>query len=57
MKDELASVLDLYEEQGKTELVEGKIAHLPMNGFLPSYASGEILVALASLPNPLAVKR
>jgi Uma2 family endonuclease len=41
-------VSDLYKERDKAEIVEGKIVRLPLEGFLPSYASGSILVALTT---------
>ncbi len=36
----------LYRVEGKAEIVDGKIVHLPMTGYDPSHAAFEIAVAL-----------
>ena len=37
---------DLYKVEGKAELVNGEIVHMPPTGDDPGYASGEIFVHL-----------
>ena len=41
-----ATIKDLYKVEGKAELVNGEIVHMPPTGDDPSYASGEIFVHL-----------
>ncbi|HZB44132.1 MAG TPA: Uma2 family endonuclease [Pyrinomonadaceae bacterium] len=41
-----ATIEDLYKVEGKAEIVNGEIVHMPPTGFLHSQASGEIFVSL-----------
>jgi Uma2 family endonuclease len=41
-----ATIADLYKEPGQAELVNGKIIRFPPTGFLPSYASSQIIARL-----------
>ncbi|HEY0604220.1 MAG TPA: hypothetical protein VGD58_14975, partial [Herpetosiphonaceae bacterium] len=43
-----ATIEDLYRvpENGKAELVNGELVLIPLTGFLPSRAAGEIYVSL-----------
>jgi Uma2 family endonuclease len=41
-----ATVEDLYKVDGKAELVNGEIVHMPPTGGLPNYAAREISVSL-----------
>ena len=41
-----ATIDDLYKVEGKAELVNGEIVHMPPTGDDPGYASGEIFVNL-----------
>ena len=41
-----ATIKDLYKVEGKAELVNGEIVHMPPTGDDPGYASGEIFVHL-----------
>lgn len=43
---EHALVEALYRVEGKAEIINGEIVHLPMTGFSPNYAAGEIFVSL-----------
>ena len=38
----------LYRVEGKAEISNGEIVHLPLMGYVPSYAVGEIAVSLRS---------
>src|ERR1044072_5064344 len=41
-----ATIEDLYQVEGKAELVDGEIVLMSPTGFLPSYAASEIFVSL-----------
>ena|ERR1700754_2435314 len=41
-----ATIEDLYNVDGKAELVNGEIVHMSPTGKMPSYAAGEIFVSL-----------
>jgi putative restriction endonuclease len=41
-----ATIEDLYKVEGKAELVNGEIVHMPPTGGLPNQAAGEIFVSL-----------
>ena len=41
-----ATIEDLYKVEGKAELVNGEIVHMPPTGGLPNRAAGEIYVSL-----------
>jgi Uma2 family endonuclease len=41
-----ATIDDLYNVEGKAELVNGEIVLMPLTGALPSYAGGEIFSSL-----------
>jgi Uma2 family endonuclease len=41
-----ATIADLYQVEGKAELVNGEIVHMSPTGGLPGYAATEILVSL-----------
>lgn len=41
-----ATIEDLYKVDGKAELVNGEIVHMPPTGFMPSQAGGEIFASL-----------
>jgi Uma2 family endonuclease len=43
-----ATIVDLYKEPSKAELVEGRIVRFMPTGFLPGYAARQILIRLAS---------
>ena len=40
------TIEDLYKVDGKAELVNGEIVHMPPTGYSPSCAGGEIFVSL-----------
>ena len=44
-----ATIEDLYKVEGKAELVNGEIVHLPPTGDDPGYAGDEILCHCASI--------
>ena len=39
-------VEELYQVEGKAEIIDGEIVHLPMTGQLPGYAGDEVFVSL-----------
>ena len=39
-------VEDLYQVEGKAEIIHGEIVHFPMTGDMPTYAAEEIFVSL-----------
>jgi Uma2 family endonuclease len=41
-----ATIDDLYKVEGKAELVNGEIVHMPLTGALPGYAGDEIFSSL-----------
>jgi Uma2 family endonuclease len=41
-----ATIEDLYRVDGKAELVNGELVHMPPTGFTPSRAGGEIFASL-----------
>ena len=41
-----ATIEDLYKVEGKAELVNGEIVHMPPTGDDPGYAGDEIYVSL-----------
>ncbi len=41
-----ATIEDLYQVEGKAEIVNGEIVHMSPTGGLPGYAAAEILVSL-----------
>src|SRR5215207_8070159 len=41
-----ATIEDLYKVEGKAEIVNGEIVHMPPTGFMPSRAGGAIFVSL-----------
>jgi len=41
-----ATIEDLYAVEGKAELVNGEIVHMPPTGDMPNYAAMEIVVSL-----------
>jgi Uma2 family endonuclease len=41
-----ATIEDLYKVEGKAELINGEIVHMPLTGGLPNQAAGEIFVSL-----------
>src|SRR3712207_3654359 len=41
-----ATIEDLYQVDGKAELVNGEIVHMPPTGFMPSRTGGEIFASL-----------
>jgi Uma2 family endonuclease len=41
-----ATIEDLYAVDGKAEIVDGEIVHVPPTGDVPSYAAGVIFVSL-----------
>lgn len=41
-----ATIEDLYKVEGKAELVNGEIVHMPLSGDEPNSAGGEIFVSL-----------
>ena len=41
-----ATIEDLYQVEGKAELVDGEIVLMSPTGYLPNYAASEILVSL-----------
>src|SRR5918993_1566713 len=41
-----ATIEDLYAVEGKAEIVNGAIVHMPPTGDVPSYAASEIFVSL-----------
>jgi Uma2 family endonuclease len=41
-----AKIEDLYRVEGKAELVNGEIVHMPPTGYLPGYAGDEIFFSL-----------
>jgi Uma2 family endonuclease len=41
-----ATIEDLYRVEGKAELVNGEIVHMPPTGYLPGYAGDEIFFSL-----------
>lgn len=42
-----ATIEDLYEVDGKAEIVDGEIVHMPPTGFMPSRVGGEIFISLS----------
>lgn len=43
-----ATIDDLYKVEGKAEIVNGEIVHMPLTGALPGYAGDEIFTSLRS---------
>ena len=41
-----ATIEDLYRVEGKAELVDGEIVHMPATGVMPGYAGDEIFASL-----------
>lgn len=41
-----ATIEDLYKIEGKAELVDGEIVHMPPTGGIPNLAAGEIFISL-----------
>ena len=41
-----ATIEDLYKVEGKAEIVNGEIVHMPPTGAMPGYAGDEIFVSL-----------
>ncbi len=41
-----ATIEDLYEVEGKAEIVEGRVAHMPPTGDDPGRASGSVYISL-----------
>ena len=41
-----ATIEDLFKVEGKAELVNGEIVHMPPTGGFPNYAAGEIFISL-----------
>jgi Uma2 family endonuclease len=41
-----ATIEDLYKVDGKAEIVNGEIVHMPPTGFMPSRTGGEIFASL-----------
>ncbi len=41
-----ATIEDLYAVEGKAEIVNGELVHMPPTGDVPSYAAGAIFVSL-----------
>ena len=42
-----ATIEDLYEVEGKAELINGEIVHMPPTGGIPNHAAGKIFLSLA----------
>jgi Uma2 family endonuclease len=52
-----ATIEDLYKVDGKAELVNGEIVHLPPTGDMPGYAGDEIFVSLREYSRRTGVGR
>lgn len=42
-----ATIEDLYQVDGKAEIVNGEIVHMPPTGFMPSRTGGKIFIGLS----------